>query len=176
MSGLRRISFATRCRPPGANSVRTVRAARHSPGWPEANRHSLCGLSCRQSPALARPWLSRSCRCRDSCHHLLSWHVTAPRISRGRVEAGLVGLASTDRVMHRVVDFEYDALGAVVSVVRLLILAADDREGVHDVRHGVARDREGGFESRQVFSRFPFCRPPITVLFGWKVKVKKGSI
>lgn len=63
--------------------------------------------------------------------------MAAPLVSWRRVKAGLVGLAGADDLLHGVVDFEDDALGAVVAVVLLLVLAADDGEGVHDVGHSV---------------------------------------
>ena len=42
--------------------------------------------------------------------------MAAPRVCRGRVQAGLVGVASADGFGEGVVDFEDDALGAVVAV------------------------------------------------------------
>jgi hypothetical protein len=52
--------------------------------------------------------------------------MTAPRVRRWRVEARLVGLAGADGLGEGVVDFEDDALGAVVAVELLLVLAADE--------------------------------------------------
>ncbi len=75
--------------------------------------------------------------------------MATPRVGRRRVEAGLVGLAGADGLLHGVVDLEDDALGAVVTVVLLLLLAADDGEGVHDVGDGVPRGREATLESRR---------------------------
>ena len=68
--------------------------------------------------------------------------MTAPRICWWRVEAGLVGNAGTDGLGDRVVDFEDDAFGTVVAVVFGLIPSLHDREGVHDVGHGVTRGGE----------------------------------
>ena len=85
--------------------------------------------------------------------------MTTPRIRRGRFEAGLVGVAGADGLGHGVVDFEDDALGAVVAVLRL-VLTLDDGEGVHDVGHGVARGREAGLEPRLVLRRFALRRAP----------------
>jgi len=58
--------------------------------------------------------------------------MTAPWIRWRRDKAGLVGLAGADGFLHGVVDFEDNALGAVF-VKLLLVLAANDREGIHDV-------------------------------------------
>ena len=68
--------------------------------------------------------------------------MTTPPIPRGRVEAGLVGLAGGDGVLHGVVDFEDGSLGAVFAVF-CLFLALHDGEGIHDVVNGVAWGREG---------------------------------
>lgn len=69
--------------------------------------------------------------------------MTAPWISRWRVEAGLVGLAVALGGGEGVVDFQDGAFGAVVAVELLLVLALYDREGVHDAGHGIAGRLEG---------------------------------
>ena len=57
---------------------------------------------------------------------------------------GLTGVGNTDGFVgfndfsHLVVDFEDDSLGAVLAVLGF-ILAADNREGVHDVVDGISR-------------------------------------
>src|SRR5947207_563660 len=53
-------------------------------------------------------------------------------ISRGRVQSRLVRLAGIDRLRHRVVPLENQALRDELSV-ELLVIAANDGEGVHDV-------------------------------------------
>src|SRR5271157_1773559 len=62
------------------------------------------------------------------------------------VEAGLVGLAGKRGFLHGVVDFKDDAVGAIIAVILLLILAADDRKSIHYVGYGVARCREALLE------------------------------
>ena len=59
--------------------------------------------------------------------------MAAPRIRRGWVEAGLVGVAGADCLLHCVIDFEDDALGTVIAVELFLIPALHDGEGVHDI-------------------------------------------
>ena len=61
---------------------------------------------------------------------------------RGAGQAGLVGDAGAGGFGHGVVDFEDDALGAVLAVPLGFILALHDGEGVHDVGHGVAGSGE----------------------------------
>ena len=53
----------------------------------------------------------------------------------GWVEAGLVGVAGADGVGHGVVDFEDDALGAVIAVIPFLILSADAKRGADLTAH-----------------------------------------
>jgi hypothetical protein len=55
--------------------------------------------------------------------------MAASRISRGRVEAGPVGLAAAHRVGDCVVNFEDETLGAKLVVITFLVLA-QDRERV----------------------------------------------
>ena len=58
--------------------------------------------------------------------------MATPRVRGRRVEAGLVGLPGADGLGKAVVNFQDDALGAVVAVILLLVLAADDGEGEVD--------------------------------------------
>ena len=60
--------------------------------------------------------------------------MAAPRISRRRIEARSIGLAGALSFGEGVVDFEYDALGAVIAVVFVFVFAAHDGECIHDVR------------------------------------------
>ena len=80
--------------------------------------------------------------------------MAAARVCRMWIESRLIWLAGADGIGHGVVDFEDDALGAVVAVILLLVPAANDGEGVHNVGHGVAWSREAGPEPCQVFFRF----------------------
>ena len=70
-------------------------------------------------------------------------------ITRGRIQARLVGLAGLDRPLHRVVDLQDRELGAIGAVL-LNVLLLDDRKGLHDVIGVVAVDavevEEGGVE------------------------------
>ena len=50
----------------------------------------------------------------------------------------MVGFTGSHRLGNSVVDFKDDAFRTVVAVVLLLIIAADDRERIHDVGGGVA--------------------------------------
>src|SRR5262249_5616373 len=83
---------------------------------------------------------------RGSCWPLGKW---VRRRSRRGIEQGLIRSAGPDGFRHRVVDFEDDALGAVVAPL-LHILALDDRERVHDVVNIVPADavemEEGGIK------------------------------
>ena len=63
----------------------------------------------------------------------------ATRGSAGGIEKRTVRLARTDGLSHSVVDFEDDALGAILAVF-LLVLVLDGRERVHDVADIVAGD------------------------------------
>ena len=58
--------------------------------------------------------------------------MAAFRVCRRWVEAGFVWDSGSDCLGHFVVDFEDGAFGAVLAIF-LLVLAADDGEGVHDV-------------------------------------------
>ena len=68
--------------------------------------------------------------------HPLSCWVAAARVGGGWGERGPVGFVGGEGCLHCVVDVEDGALGAVVAV-SLLVLAADDGEGVQDVGDGV---------------------------------------
>lgn len=77
-----------------------------------------------------------------------------------------------DSVLDFVVDFKDDSLGAVLAVL-LLVLAADDGEGVHDVGDSVARRVEAEPKVRELFEGFvagttvgTARRSPASVLFG----------
>ena len=61
------------------------------------------------------------------------------RIGRRGIETRLVRFAAVHGLLHGVVDFEDDPLGAVLAV-RGHVLALDDGEGLHDVVHVVTRD------------------------------------
>ena len=63
--------------------------------------------------------------------------MAATRVGGGWGERGPVGFAGGDGCLHCVVDVEDGALGAVLAV-SLLVLAAEDGEGVQDVGDGVA--------------------------------------
>ena len=52
-----------------------------------------------------------------------------PRIRRRGVEAGLIGLAGFDGLLHLIVDLEDDTFGSVLAVF-CLVLATDNREGI----------------------------------------------
>lgn len=58
--------------------------------------------------------------------------ITAPRIGWRWIQVGLAGLAVAGGLGEGVVKFEDDALGAVFNET-ILVLAADDGEGVEDV-------------------------------------------
>lgn len=75
----------------------------------------------------------------DSSGYSLPWRVGDAEVGGRGVEKGAVGLASSDGLSHSVVDFQNNALGAVLAVF-LLILALDDGEGFHDVVYIVAGD------------------------------------
>ena len=47
--------------------------------------------------------------------------MAAAWIGRGRVEAGLIGLAGADGLGHGVIDLEDDAFGAVVATPPLVL-------------------------------------------------------
>src|SRR6266852_6357576 len=89
--------------------------------------------------------------------------VCVGRRSWWRVKPGRIGLASVESVLHRVVDFEDDALRTIITVMLLLVLTAHDRKCVHDMRYGIARGCEALFQLRQVCSCFAFGRAPVTV-------------
>ena len=55
-----------------------------------------------------------------------------------------MGLAGSTTFLHRVVDFYDNTLGAVLTV-RVLVLAADDGEGIHNVGDGVGGCGEATF-------------------------------
>src|SRR5712692_4257203 len=98
------------------------------------------------------------------------------QVSRRRVEAGLVGLASAYGLGEGVVDCKDDALGAIVAIELRLVPTADDGEGVHDVGHGVARGWEAGLEPHQVCRRLTVCRAPVAVGLGRQVEVEEGGV
>jgi hypothetical protein len=92
-------------------------------------------------------------------------------------------MAGTDGLLHCVVDFEDDALGAVVAVEFFFVFAADDGEGVHDVADGVARGGKAGPEAGEVFGGFVIgatvglaCGHPVTLGIGAEVEVKEGGV
>ena len=73
-------------------------------------------------------------------------------------------------------------LGAVLAE-RLLVLAAHDGEGVHDVGDGIARLGEMAFELGKLFGCFVLgaavetpCGPPVAMFVGWKVQVEEGGV
>ncbi len=54
------------------------------------------------------------------------------RIGRRRLQPRLIRLARSDRLSHGVVDLKNQSLGAELTM-RLLVVSADDGEGVKDV-------------------------------------------
>ena len=101
--------------------------------------------------------------------------MTTPTIRRGRVEAGLVGLAGGDGVLHGVVDFEDGSLGAVFAVF-CLVLALYDGEGVHDVVHGFARRGEGRKQRGKFCGGFVFVFFPCAIGIGRQIEMEDGGI
>ena len=83
--------------------------------------------------------------------------------SAGPREAGLVELASADRLLHGVVDFEDNTHCAVVAVALPFVFVADDGENIQYVRYGFVRNRKAGFETRQFLRRFTLRRAPVAV-------------
>jgi hypothetical protein len=100
-----------------------------------------------------------------------------------RVEAGFVRNPGAHGLGHFVVDFEDDALGPVLAVVFLLVLAADNWEGVHDVRNSVPGGRKMSLELGQFLRRLVAHSSfigasglPLAVWRRRQIEVKKGSI
>src|ERR1700733_15399146 len=116
-----------------------------------------------------RRWVNRDLRVFDKL---------IPRInrrSRRRVKAGLVGPAGSSGALQCIVDFKNDTLSAVVAVL-LLVLAADDGEGVHYVGHGVARGWEALLEPYYVFRRLAFSPAPVAALLCRQVEAEEGGV
>ncbi len=102
--------------------------------------------------------------------------MAAPGVSRWRVEARLVGLASAHGFRHGVINFQDDSFSAVVAVVLRLVLALDDGEGVHDVVHGVAWRWEAGLEPSKVLCRLFLGLAPFPAGLGRQVEMEKSSV
>jgi hypothetical protein len=102
--------------------------------------------------------------------------MAAAWVARRWVQTCLIGPAGVDGLLHGLVDFDDNALGAVIALVPLLVLAADDGEGVHDVGHGVVRGREAGFDPRQILRCFARRRTPVAVLIRRQIEVEEGSV
>ena len=90
--------------------------------------------------------------------------------------------STVDGVRDFVVDFKDDPLGAILAVV-LLVLAADDGEGVHDVGDSVARRVEAEPKVRELFAGFvagttvrTARRAPASVLFGQQIQMEEGGV
>ncbi len=95
---------------------------------------------------------------------------------RRRVQTRLVGLAGADGFLHGVVDFEDNSLGAVVAILLLLILSADDRERIHDEGHGIARGWKAGFKASEISRCLALHWAPVPLLLRRQVEVKEGGI
>ena len=108
--------------------------------------------------------------------------MAATRVGGRWGEPGPVGFVGGEGCLHRVVDVEDGVLGPVVAV-SLLVLAADDGEGVQDVGDGVARGWEAVLELRELLGRFvagaavgAACRAPVAVCLRWQVQVEEGGV
>ena len=93
-----------------------------------------------------------------------------------RRQTGLVGDAGADGFSHGIIDFEDDALGAVIAVTLGFVLALHDGEGVHDVVHSGAGSGEAGLESRPIFCRFVLGWTPVAICLGGQVEMEEGGI
>ena len=107
--------------------------------------------------------------------------MAAARIGRWWIEDGAVRVSDCGGSLHRVVDFENGTLRAVF--VPLLILAADDREGVHDVGDRGPRREKVGSEFRELLWGFvvgatirPSRRNPAPALVRRKIQMEAGRV
>ena len=100
----------------------------------------------------------------------------------GWIEGGPVAPSGGYGYLNRIVDVKDNALGAVLAE-SLLVLAADNGKGVHDVGDGVARGGEKAFEFRKLRGSFVVRAsfgatggPPAVTFVGGKVQVEEGSV
>ena len=108
--------------------------------------------------------------------------MAAARVGGRWGEPGPVGFAGRDGGLQCVVDVEDGALGAIFAVL-LLVLVADDGEGVQDVGDGVARGGEVVLELREMLGHFVVgaavraaCWAPVAVFPDWQVEVEEGGV
>lgn len=93
--------------------------------------------------------------------------MAAGGVCGGWGKAGWVGGGGLHGGGEGVVDLQDHALGAVVAVETLLVLATHNRERVHDVRHGVSGRREG---------RRQGPRLPSPLLFRPQIQMEERSV
>ena len=104
------------------------------------------------------------------------------RVGRRKIDRSAVDFSGGYEYLNRIVDVKDDVPGAVLAE-SLLILSADDGEGVHDVGDGVSRGAKVALELRE----FPWCfiagasfgatgGPPAATFVGGQVQVEEGSV
>ena len=113
---------------------------------------------------------------------VLSWRMAAARIGRWWIEDGPVDPSADYGYLNRVVDVKDDVLRAVLAE-RLLVLAAHDGEGVHDVGDGIARPGEMAPELGKLLGCFVLGAavgavrgPPVAVFVCRKVQMEEGGV